>query len=481
MGLRWDYQAVLRASNARLKQLFQASAILLLSVAIVASATAQSLRVVAYNIDADTGGADGSMGGSQAGPGLTDVLQAIGRATLAGNAQPIDVLALEELNATKTVPSTGTPSKTLDFIVTQLNNIYGAGTYKADTVLDATTGGTGGGPSGLIYNTHTVQDLGAAVIGSASGSGAPRAPIRYKLAPLGYNDHSADFFLYVSHMKSGTDSSPGGDLDRRNVEANTIRTNSASAAVGANAHVIYAGDFNVNDSSEAAYQTMISGTLSGVGTVGQAVDVLNPNNNWNTSGTTSSPYQGLFSETATSIRYRDDFQFVTNPMLNQPGMQLVPNSLTTFGNGGGIFHQSVTNSANSAALVDLGQSPYTPAYRSSVVTALTTATDHLPIVADYSYATAVGAPGDFDHSGVVNAADYNLWRSTFGSTTNLAADGNHNGVVDEADYVIWRSASPAGSGSSLDSTAQVPEPFSAVLMIGGVFAISLSHRCRRRN
>ena len=154
-------------------------------------------------------------------------------------------------------------------------------------------------------------------------------------------------------MKSGTDSSPGGDLDRRNVEANTIRTNSASAAVGANAHVIYAGDFNVNDSSEAAYQTMISGTLSGIGTVGRAVDVLNPSNNWNTSGTSSSPYQGLFTETATSVRFRDDFQFVTNPMLNQPGMQLVPNSLTTFGNGGGIFHQSVTNSANSAALVDL--------------------------------------------------------------------------------------------------------------------------------
>ncbi len=257
------------------------SAILLLWVGIIAgTATAQSLRVVAYNIDADTGGADGSMGGSQAGPGLTAVLQAIGNATLAGNAQPIDVFALEELNATKTVPSTGTPSKTLDFIVTQLNNIYGAGTYKADTVLDPTTGGTGGGPSGLIYNTHTVQDLGASIIGSASGSGAPRAPMRYKLAPLGYNDHSADFFLYVSHMKSGTDSSPGGDLDRRNVEANAIRTNSATTAVGANAHVIYAGDYNLTDSSEAAYQTMISGSLSGIGTVGQAVDTLNPANNW---------------------------------------------------------------------------------------------------------------------------------------------------------------------------------------------------------
>ena len=119
-------------------------------------------------------------------------------------------------------------------------------------------------------------------------------------------------------------------------------------------------------------------------------------------------------------------------MLSQPGMQLVPNTLTAFGNGGDIFHTSVTSGSNSAALVDLGQSPYTPAYRSSVLTAFTSTTDHLPVVADYSFVTAVVRPGDYDHSGVVNMADYNLWRSTFGSTTNLLADGNHNGVVDAA-------------------------------------------------
>jgi hypothetical protein len=432
------------------KRLVLRSALVLCLAACVAHAYAQSLRVVAYNIDQDTGSS------GVPGSDMTTVLQAIGNAHLAGNAQPIDVLALEELY--------GTPATTLQPIVTALNAIYPTANYTFDTTADATTGNflTGNGPSGLIYNANTVQVLGALSVGSASGSGAPRAPMRYKLAPKGYNDHSADFFLYVSHMKSGSGSS---DMTRRNVEANTIRTNSATTAVGANAHVIYSGDFNVNDSSETTYQTMISSSLPGIGTVGQAVDVLNPANNWSTTST----FKALLTESATFDQYRDDFQFVTNPMLSQPGMQLVPGSLTAFGNGGNIYHTSVTNSSNSAALADLGQAPYSPAYRSSVLSALTTVTDHLPIVADYSYATAVGAPGDFDHSGVVDTTDYNLWRSNFGSTTNLAADGNHNGVVDMADYMIWRDYAPgAGSGASLDFSMQVPEPGSCLLLLTGL-------------
>ncbi len=409
------------------------------------------LRVVNYNIDQDTQGKTGVPGAD-----MTMVLQAIGNAHLAGNAQPIDVLALEELYQTKTT--------TLQPIVAALNAIYPTAHYVFDTTTDATTGNTltGNGESGLIYNANTVQLLGALSVGSASGSGAPRAPMRYKLAPKGYNDHSADFFLYVSHMKSGSDAS---DMTRRNVEANTIRTNSNTAAVGANAHVIYSGDLNLNDSSEAAYQTMISGTLSGIGATGQGIDVLNYGNNWNTTST----YKGLFTEEATFDEYRDDFQLVTSPMISQPGMQLVPGSLTAFGNGGNIYHQSVASASNSAALVDLGQAPYDANYRSNVLMALTTVTDHLPMVADYSYATAVEAPGDFDHSGVVNAADYTLWRNTFGSTTSLAADADHDGVVDMADYVIWRdNTTGSGSGASLDFSTQVPEPSTLLLVLSGV-------------
>ena len=60
-------------------------------------------------------------------------------------------------------------------------------------------------------------------------------------------------------------------------------------------------------------------------------------------------------------------------------------------------------------------------------------------VEDYLFeAKIVFAPGDFNGDEMVDGDDFDVWKETYGSTVDLRADGNHDGVVNSADYTIWR-------------------------------------------
>ncbi|TWT85899.1 CotH protein [Posidoniimonas polymericola] len=76
--------------------------------------------------------------------------------------------------------------------------------------------------------------------------------------------------------------------------------------------------------------------------------------------------------------------------------------------------------------------------------------------------TVDSRPGDYDDNGLVEQADYDLWRSTYGSTSDLRADGNHDQVVNAADYAIWRDALAQPAASPADSAeANFVEPAAA--------------------
>jgi len=86
----------------------------------------------------------------------------------------------------------------------------------------------------------------------------------------------------------------------------------------------------------------------------------------------------------------------------------------------------------------------------------------------------VGVAGDYNENGVVDAADYTVWRDLFGANVALPNEvpGTSPGVVDQADYTAWKARfgnSGSGGGAGLQSAA-VPEPSFAVFMIAAMVA-----------
>jgi hypothetical protein len=77
--------------------------------------------------------------------------------------------------------------------------------------------------------------------------------------------------------------------------------------------------------------------------------------------------------------------------------------------------------------------------------------------------------GDYNGNGVVDAADYPVWRRSLGQIgTGLAADGNNDGVVDHADFDVWRAhfgQTASGAGSGTAANAAVPEPATMPMML----------------
>jgi hypothetical protein len=80
--------------------------------------------------------------------------------------------------------------------------------------------------------------------------------------------------------------------------------------------------------------------------------------------------------------------------------------------------------------------------------------------------------GDYNGDGIVDAADYTVWRDSVGSRTDPSADGNNDGIVDAADYLVWRAAFGATSQIEPASSAVVPEPGGLWLAAIGLAVVS---------
>lgn len=94
-------------------------------------------------------------------------------------------------------------------------------------------------------------------------------------------------------------------------------------------------------------------------------------------------------------------------------------------------------------------------------------------------APVLGLPGDFNGDGIVDAADYTVWRDNFGAGDESALNGNGDGIagVDGLDYILWKQNFGATLGFGA-STASVPEPATAVIVLLVAVATVLCNRKR---
>ena len=130
--------------------------------------------------------------------------------------------------------------------------------------------------------------------------------------------------------------------------------------------------------------------------------------------------------------------------------------------------------------VDLGLAWSTAGFQDLTFAYQTPAGTLLPGTVSFGQKAVIGVPGDYNGNGVVDAADYVVWRKG-GPLLNEVADPSINSP---ADYTEWRarfgntSASGSGAGSGALTSQQVPEPAAWLLTILGVAQVAL---CRKTN
>ncbi len=386
-----------------------------IAMVVAAGPTRAQVRVVTYNV------ANGSGVGNTIEPrtGMDLVLAAMGNESTAGIARPIDILLLQEVDDVTT---------TVQDFLDIMNTLYGPGTYARGTVLNASTVAL---HQGVIYNTNTVSLLDELAFGTSSGSKAARQPMRYEFRPVGY-DSTADFYVYNSHYKANTEAASQA---RRLYEAEIIRDN--ADALGQGQHIIYGGDYNVQSSTEASYQELLTPGN------GQAFDPINAPGTWHNDTTfagihTQSPHDGSAGLVSSGMDDRLDFLLTSGEVLDNEGFSYIPGTYHAFGNNGTTYNQAINAPSNTYPLT------------SAELDALAHVSDHLPVVADFQLPAIMQVTVDPIPARVIIGSDVSIVANISNAAPVAVAKG-----ADELDYTISSLGLLSGGGSgSVD--AQTP-------------------------
>jgi endonuclease/exonuclease/phosphatase family metal-dependent hydrolase len=391
-------------------------------LAAVASTAGAQVRVVSYNT-LDGPNSSGDLN-------FRNVFQAIASSPANGIAKRPDVIALQEQDADST-----------SNLSAMLNSLYGINTY----VAVQPAGQPATDRLGFVYDLSSVTPVGSATL---VPSGGTRPHLRAQFRPVGYTSPAATFTVYSSHLNatgSGT----------RSIETTALRTN--LDALGAGAHAITTGDYNIDSSSENSYVN-----LTGVGTgPGRMFDPLNRPGTWNNNPsfadihTQSTRVAQIGGGASGGMDDRFDFQLATGPMLDGEGLSYIgptapgtaqAHSYRAFGNGGNTFNGNINDPQNTS------QPP-------AVLTALFNASDHLPVVADYQIPARMSVGVETVPSRVIVGAAVPVSVTVTNTAPVSVAVG-----ADELDYIVQGSGAVAGTAAGIATAT----------LAGNVHALSIN-------
>jgi len=381
------------------------------------------VRVVTYNVANGSGAGNGIVPRT----GMDLVLTAMGNESTAGIARPIDILMLQEVDDVTT---------TVQDFLNIMNGIYGPGTYARGTVLNTSTVTL---HQGVIYNTNTVSLTEEVAFSSSSGSGAARQPMRYLFQPVGY-DSSAEFYVYNSHYKAKTGAS---NEARRLIEAQAVRAN--ADALGQGQHIIYGGDYNVQSSTEASYQELLTAGN------GQAFDPINSPGTWHNDPAfapihTQSPHDGSDGLVASGMDDRLDFLLTSAEVLDNEGFSYIPNTYHAFGNNGTTYDLAINAPSNTYPLT------------AAELDALAHVSDHLPVVADFQLPAIMQVTVDPIPARVIIGSSVSVNANISNAAPVAVAAG-----ADELDYTISSIGLLSGGGSGSVDALDPGDDYSLVL------------------
>ena len=271
-------------------------------------------------------------------------------------------------------------------------------------------------------------------------------------------------------VTQGTAGLTVGAASGSNAFAGTITGTGAFAKSGASTQIlsgnntlgpvsISAGSLLFNGASTSVAVTVNGGTLGGTGSVSGAVTVNN-GGHLAPGASVESLQVGALTLNAGSVL---DFE------LAAPGVSDLTDVLGLLTLNGGSLNLTDAGGLASGTytLIDYGT-------LTGNVASLGTPTgpggyDFSLVDTGSAINLVVAYPGDFNSDGFVDSGDYAVWRKGLGTTYT------------ESDYDVWRAhfGEVAGSGSSLGSSAAVPEPATAALMFCGALAIVFGRRARR--